>query len=112
MLTVFRIAASVGSRTSPEDTVPVPVLVVAADARIGAAAAIFAGSVIATLMPVSASRVGRIVYWSPVAIPAPTTMDKPSARIGSALVPVPVKLTVAPVSCRRSVYPVAVRPRT
>ena len=42
------------------------------------------GSVMATLMPASASRVGRIVNWSPVAMPAPTTMDRPSAMIGSA----------------------------
>ena len=62
MLTVVSSAALVGSSTSPEVTVPVPEFVVAAEARIGAAAATRAGSVIATLMPASASRVGRIVY--------------------------------------------------
>jgi len=62
MLTVVCSAALVGSSTSPDDTVPVPVFALTDAARIGAAAATRDASVIATLMPASASRVGRIVY--------------------------------------------------
>jgi hypothetical protein len=71
-------------------------LALAAPVRIAPAAATFDGSVIATENPEIASRVGRMTYWSPVAAPAPTTIERPSATIGSLAVPVPVKLTGAP----------------
>ena len=77
----------------PRVIVPVPVFVAAAAARIGAAAATRDGSVIATLMPASASRVGldRCTgrRWR---CPRPPRWTGRRQRIGSPTVPVPVKL--------------------
>src|SRR6185503_7569179 len=105
MFVVVNRFAFAGSRTSPVVMRPEPVFVVAAAARIGAAAATRDGSVIATDRPEMASRVGWMTYWSPVAEPALTTIERPSATMGFATVPVPVNETAAPVSWRRSVKP-------
>ncbi len=58
MFTVDSSCASPESSTSPAVMVPLPALLLAALARIGAAAAIRAGSVIATENPAMASRDG------------------------------------------------------
>src|SRR4029450_3641848 len=102
MVDVVRRFGFVASTTLPAEIVPVPVLAVAAAVRIGAAAAILPGSLISTPMPVGASRVGRVSKRSPTAAPLFTTIERPSALKGSAEVPVPVMVTVAPVAALRS----------
>ncbi len=94
---VVRRFGSVLSTTEPAEIVPVPVFAAVADVRIGAAAAILPGSVIATLMSFTAPLVGRITKRSPATAEAFTSIDRPSATNGSAAVPVPVIVTTPPV---------------
>src|SRR5262245_10998921 len=100
IVTGFVSAAFAGFCTEPAEIVPVPGLLPVAAVRIGEAAATFAGSVIATLRPFTAARVGRIMKRSPVAGVPLTTMLRPSARNGSATVPEPVIVIAAPLSSR------------
>ena len=70
--------------TLPAPMAPEPVLPLAAVARIGAAAASRAGSLIATPMPDAPLTVGRIRKLSPVAGVVDTLMVTPSTVCGRA----------------------------
>lgn len=105
IVTALRRLALLASVAVSPCTAPLPRLASALLARTGAAAAMRAGSVMATRSWPAASAVGWIRKRSPAAgVPLPTTIAMPSVRSGSALLPLPVKLTLLPsrtrVSCQ------------
>src|SRR5271168_787030 len=97
MVVVLSKFGFVGSSTVPLAIVALPALLSEADVAIAPAAAIFDGSVSATLKVAAACAVGWTRNLSPAAGVPDRTIDRPAALSGLAAVPAPVRATLAPV---------------
>ena len=97
--------ASPGSTTVGAESLPLPVLARLALALNRPAAAIAAGSCVASVNPAAASCVGLTRKLSPTAAVPATIRRRPSKTSGSAALPLPLMATASPVPARVSCQP-------
>ena len=112
MLALVKPANSAGSVTLAVPPLTLPMLPASNPTVIGAAAAIWPGSVNASWILAAAAAVGCRRKRSPAAAAPDSTSSTPSTTNGSAPVPVPVIATAWPVSARAAFHAAPSKRRT